>query len=267
MLGWVLIAGFILSSLNVLLICGDYDERNGKKFPVVAFFVSLIIFCISLVLFKCGEGIWKIIAVLGMLNFGAIVVALLIFLIITELLKFKVKTSAGIYFVIYMIALVAVLISNLSDVPAPNLATESPFVYYNPANIVAVETPLVQEKHYELLNASDINSMNNDEPDMLMYVPSANGNYYLFYYAAQNEEGEIIARPFKIFEDEVEVIIESNGVEEATSDYLVETTIQYYNENRNKKPAEKLIYLTEKEYKLYLRDVTFKNMIIVGSSK
>ena len=72
--------------------------------------------------------------------------------------------------------------------------------------------------------------------------------------------------PFEICENDVKIIVDSNGAEEVTEDYLLKTTTTYYGEYKNAKENEKVVISSEVEYKLYLREATFENMTIVTDS-
>ena len=262
MIGTVLLVGIILIIINTYWICLEY-EYGYYDFPIVTCIIDIVIGIIGLILCLCTEDTWKVIGIMGMVNLGIFVVSNIIYYVLDEMYCIFIDTCSSIYAIIALICIVVFVVINICTNSSNSTEVEN----IPTSNIVAVETPTIDVKYYELLSASDINLENTNEPDMLMYMPSKEGNYYQFYYADKNEEGEVIAKPYKVMEADVELIIQSNGVEDATSDYLLETTTTYYEEDRSKRPAEKIVVSSETEYKLYLRDITFKNMIVVGNSK
>ncbi len=128
------------------------------------------------------------------------------------------------------------------------------------ANIVTIEEPLIEEKRYDILAGSDIEFIDGDFN--LGYGKVNSQSYYKIYYPEKRvEDGETIIVPMKLPANDVELVLLD---ETAEYDYLIEIKTRYYKEDRNKEPYEKIFTKTVTKYKLYIRDVSFTNSVMIN---
>lgn len=235
--------------INAIWLWLHYDEEYTLSIPNCIY--NVIVFVLGILLFLFADNGWKDFGLISLLNSVSYFVSFIIALILQKFSFYDYDEShMGLFCASYGLAIGIVIIF---------------YIIIPYSNIVSIETPTIENKYYELLSGSSVQSDGNDE-DILFYIPSNAGNYYMFYYAMENEYGEIAAVPYKIAENQVELIIASNGVEAANSDYLLETITTYYQEDRNKEPAEKIVLSSKKECKLYISESTLKNMIVATDS-
>jgi len=134
--------------------------------------------------------------------------------------------------------------------------------------IFPIGNPTVEEVRYDILGGNDTTEVNGGVSGHFWHgFGSVSGSiseysFYKIYYLGTNVEGENIAIPKTVKESETEVVICPDDME---SEYLLEivTTQQYMERKRFREPEEQYFEDVSRRYKLYLRESTFNNKVVL----
>ena len=133
-----------------------------------------------------------------------------------------------------------------------------------------VGSPIVEETRYEILGGSDTTRVSGSISGNIFYVTGSvsEDSFFKIYYPGVNSDGEEIAIPFTVKENQVEIVILPDDTD---SEYLLQiTTKQWYEYDFKNKilTIEEPWCKTESvRYKLYVRQDTFNNKITIDGNK
>lgn len=172
---------------------------------------------------------------------------------------FNVKRCLGMF-----VCSVLILIGGLCffDISTRNKEPEGTFLIGN---------PIVQESRYEILAGNDTTRVDGSVSGYFYWGSgSVSGSisedsFYKIYYLGTNAEGENIAIPKIIKENETQVVLCPDDTE---CEYLIETvTTQQYVERKWYRYSEERYFEDVLcKYKLYVRESTFNNKVVLDSN-
>ena len=244
---------FIVLFNNVIpwLIERHYDEEKSTRFTFLVFILEAMYTLVLIVV--SGEQVMEInpAITMSMFTFLAFFGITMLYVLIADPSKISLKHK------LFCSTLVLIVLFALNN----NMSEE----YEYKQNIVSINTPEVIETRYEILAGSDTTRISGSVSGAFTFVrgTTSEESYYKVFYDTKNEQGERIAKPITLYEDETEIVLIEK--EEGSKEYLVEVVKTYYKEDRNKEPIERTAEYSETTYKLYLYESTFNGMVIDGN--
>ena len=137
-----------------------------------------------------------------------------------------------------------------------------------PNGIFSIGNPTVEEIRYDILGGNDMTLVNGSVSGHFFHgYGSVSGSisedsFYKIYYPGTNADGEKIAIPKIVKEIETEVVICPDDMQ---SEYLLEiVTTQQYMERKYQK--EQYFEDVSRRYKLYVRESTFNNKVVLDGN-
>jgi len=226
--------------------------------------IGLIIF--GVLTMKCWSqhereraSIFGLLGLISMINVVWLVITIVIAIVLVVLDRYYWVYDVDITGACFTLLIVAFIIYGVVDLkmnPPP------------PDGIFTIGNPTVEEVRYDILGGNDTTVVNGDVSGHFFYgFGSVSGGVSedrvkKIYYPGTNAEGENIAIPKTVKESETEIVLFSD---DTASEYLLEivTTQQYMERKRFREPQEQYFEDVSRRYKLYLRESTFNNKVVL----
>lgn len=193
-------------------------KNNGCFFEGLLFIFMGLVVLLAVKAYPINDGTFRLLTLF-------ILLALLIFLIVSYLCCFFEKTSFKFlnYIVFGLLSVGLFFLASAAD--------------YN-KNVIVIEEPKVIVAEYEFSSEN-----NKKTPYNVFYIPESGGIYKVLYTIYDGDETRVAS--IKMPEDKTELIISDRTL-------IEETTTAYYSEDHNKEPYEEIVRETEKTYRFFI---------------
>ena len=132
---------------------------------------------------------------------------------------------------------------------------------------IEVGSPIVEETRYEILGGNDTTRVSGSISGNLFHITGSisEDSFYKIYYPSVNSDGEDIAVPLTVKENQTEIVFLPN---DAPNEYLLKlTTTQLYEyKNKDIYGDEQWSETKSVRYKLYVKRETFNNKIVIDGN-
>ena len=132
---------------------------------------------------------------------------------------------------------------------------------------IEVGSPVVEETRYEILGGNDTTRVSGSISGSLFHITGSisEDSFYKIYYPSVNSDGEDIAVPLTVKENQTEIVFLPD---DAQNEYLLKlTTTQLYEyKNKDIYGDEQWSETKSVRYKLYVKRETFNNKIVIDGN-
>ena len=132
---------------------------------------------------------------------------------------------------------------------------------------IEVGSPIVEETRYEILGGNDTTRVSGSISGNLFHITGSisEDSFYKIYYPSVNSDGEDIAVPLTVKENQTEIVFLPD---DAQNEYLLKlTTTQLYEyKNKDIYGDEQWSETKSVRYKLYVKRETFNNKIVIDGN-
>ena len=132
---------------------------------------------------------------------------------------------------------------------------------------IEVGSPIVEETRYEILGGNDTTRVSGSISGSLFHITGSisEDSFYKIYYPSVNSDGEDIAVPLTVKENQTEIVFLPD---DAQNEYLLKLTTTQLYENKNKDiyGDEQWSETKSVRYKLYVKRETFNNKIVIDGN-
>ena len=139
------------------------------------------------------------------------------------------------------------------------------FIGYNDA--IEVGSPIVEETRYDILGGTDTTRVSGSVSGGLFHITGSVSEdcFYKIFYPSVNSDGEDIAVPLTVKENQTEIIFLPDN---AQNEYLLKLTTKQLYERRNTNiyGDEQWYNTISVRYKLYVKKETFNNKIVIDGN-
>lgn len=132
---------------------------------------------------------------------------------------------------------------------------------------IEVGSPIVEETRYDILGGTDTTRVSGSVSGGLFHITGSVSEdcFYKIFYPSVNSDGEDIAVPLTVKENQTEIIFLPDN---AQNEYLLKLTTKQLYERRNTNiyGDEQWYNTISVRYKLYVKKETFNNKIVIDGN-